>query len=283
MGTLRVGSLNTGLSVWKIDLQQWRLRAAQLSKLIGDLSLDVVLLQEIWRIKWDETTDEMKTFLTGLGLSGDQNKDDVLAAALGSGFQVRSSLVPSFDRGRREPGLYWGLTIVSRFPIEQVEKKELSYSKFDRWPRIAQSGKIKLANGDSSIFVNVHLPAESHESRLGLGLETLSFSRSLGAPTLCIGGDMNAGPQAGPVQIFMTEYSDCWSSGSTRVVKFEGNESRAGSALYRTVAEGRIDYLLADKMARITSSTYLYGDYGSAPLSDHPFVIAEIESAPGAE
>jgi len=280
MASLRIASLNTGLADWAIDLSTWEVRAQKVANLVVDLRIDLLLLQEVWRINWAEADDPLRKYLTSLGITGDHNKDDILSAALGASFSMNSSLIPSSDQGRKQSGLYWGLGLASRYPIKHIEHQALSYTKFDRWPRIVQHAQIELPGGKNAATINVHLPAESQEARLRTGLETLAYSRSRNMPITCLGGDMNAFPQSGTPQIFLSEYSDCWSSANNRAVRYEADDAHAGSSLFRTVDEGRIDYIFAQRTAKVANSTYLYGDYGSAPLSDHPFVVVDIDIGP---
>lgn len=278
MPKLSIATINTGLADFAKDLKTWKDRACTLSRRIEELEVDIVVFQEIWQINWAEADAPFRSYLNSVGISGDYRKDELLIQNLGHDFELRSSVIKSVDRGKTQAGLYWGLAIASRFPLQQVEHQELSYTSFDRWPRIAQRSLVALTETDRVCVGNIHLPAESHEARLRTSLESFDyFSRAI-CNKRVIAGDLNSTQKEGALQVFLTRFSDAWMTGKETDVLFGNSRATAASPLHRLASDGRIDYILTENIRGVRSATYDYrdGEDGQS-MSDHPLVVAHFE------
>lgn len=273
---MKIASLNTGHADWGYDLTTWAIRAPELAQLIQTMDLDVIFLQEIFLIKYSEADKQLKNYLSTLNLP-EQNFDKLalLRKALPSEYFSESALIPSSDRGKIQPGLYWGLSVISRSRIEKNRKVELTCTKFDRWPRLLQISSVTQEGHEVTLF-NVHLPVESIQSRQRCALEVCQEIRASSDVSISIcAGDFNDIPTVAPAMQLRTLLIESFDAAKTKDVIVDKALLSPHSNLYRACVDSRIDYIFAGSGLSFESVSYSYGTR-EPYLSDHPLVAAEL-------
>lgn len=273
---MKIASLNTGHADWGYDLTTWSIRAPEIANLILHADLDAVFLQEIFVIKYAEADQPLKDFLSYLKLPAqDFDKLSLLRNALPSGYFAESALIQSQDRGKAQPGLYWGLAMISRSQIMKHRKVDLTYTKFDRWPRQLQMASLAQNGREVSLF-NVHLPAESIQARHRCALEVCReiIANNVVATSICA-GDFNDIPSVAPAMQFRTLLAESFDAAKVKAVVVDKTTLSTHSNAFRACADSRIDYIFAGSGLSFEAASYSYSTQ-EPYLSDHPFVAAEL-------
>lgn len=275
---LRVASLNVGLGDFGMDLQSWRERARTVANLVQQLDLDVLALQEMWSIDWEECDPAFQEYLRSFGITSSHSKPVLLQRQLPQNYTVVSELIPSEDRRRVVEGLLWGLSVVTRFDVVSSEHRRLSLDDGDRYPRIVQRVQVRKNGTTPGINIfNVHLSAESHRSRLASALEVLRYARSGATETTIVAGDLNSGPDDGPLHVLLGAFQDFWSIAETKRVFFGTATANATGSLFRLAENGRIDYVLGKSPGTVRVCEYRFDDLKPVALSDHPLVTCVVD------
>jgi endonuclease/exonuclease/phosphatase family metal-dependent hydrolase len=275
---LHVGTLNTGLGDFAADVKSWPERAGALARLVSDLDLDLLALQEMWLIDWEQCDPEFRQQLESLGVTSDTSKAGILQERLPAGYTIHSELIPSEDRRRATAGLSWGLAVVTRLKVLDSEPRLLSIGDVDRYPRLVQRLRWRRPSGGStgSLF-NVHLSGESHRSRMSAALEIVDYTRHSAGSLKIVAGDLNAAPLEGPLHVLLSDFRDLWDVAGEKRVVVAGRPANASGALFRMTEEARIDYVLADSARSVEECGYRFDDLEPVALSDHPLVICRLD------
>ena len=276
---MKIACLNTGHAKWDYDLTTWIKRADNIAKLILDQDIDIILLQEIFLIKYEEADQPLKDFMSTLGLpASDYDKLDILLSKLSNLNKAYSSqpcLIESFDRGIKQAGLYWGLGVVSRLPVTENQMLRLKYTKFDRWPRVLQAVTIRY-NDKSIPLYNIHLAAEHITARQRGTLETIKYIQQKDHNKAVWAGDFNDIPTASPAMQCRSIMNDAIDAALSKFLFCDEQEIVFESNLYRACFDGRIDYIFTGFQITVNSLKYLYTTREPF-LADHPVIIADIE------
>ena len=272
-GELRVATLNVGLSDFGEDVRTWPERAEVLARLVQELQLDVLALQEIWEIDADGVRPEFREYLASLGVARGRSKLEHLRKSLPDGLAIASELIPSSEDGELIPGLTWGLAVVSRHPIAGSERWRLTPDVEDRYPRIVQQTRIDVGTGLE--LINAHLSAESGRSREVAAGELLAGIDPLWT---VLAGDLNAVPSETPVERLRERLRDLWLSAVERRLFVGGARQVPTGAFGRFVERARIDYLMAGARWKATVCETHVDSLAPTPLSDHPLVVCSISA-----
>lgn len=274
---MKIGTINVGLFDFIKDLASWKNRAKHLSKIVANEKIDILMLQEVYEIKWNEASDKLKNAMRSAELEEeDYNKFSILRECLPSDYNFALEKIQSIDRGIIQPGLYWGLAIVVKFPIILSEHFKLTYTKFDRWPRIVQSCELSMNKSESFGIINIHLPVETRRARLRGALEVINHISKKEKEIRFVGGDLNDSPYNGPIYILNSLFNDAWKVANLKNVFYGNQEVGNYDSIYRIVRENRIDYILSKKNIKVKSCKYYFDDLEPVTLSDHPLVIMEV-------
>ncbi len=278
--SLRVGTLNTGLGDFGADVKSWPERAGALGRLVSDLDLDLLALQEMWSIDWQQCDPDFRQQLQSLGATSDISKAAILQQRLPAGYTIISELIPSEDRRRPIAGLAWGLAVVTRLEVLDSEHRRLTVGELDRYPRIVQRLRWQhQAGGPAASLFNVHLSGESHRSRITTALEILNYTRSSADNLRIVVGDLNSAPAEGPLHVLSSGFRDLWEVAGEKRVFLGGRPANPSGALFRMTEEARIDYVLADSDRSAAECSYRFDDLEPVALSDHPLVICRLDES----
>lgn len=272
---MKVITLNTGHADWGYDLESWSVRAVNLAASIKALDPDIVFLQEMFFIDYASADNKLKTYMASKGLpAADFDKLGLLIPHLSS-YQHTASLIPSKDRKVPQPGLFWGLAILSKTSLTATQTIELSYSDFDRWPRILQIAQVSIEGKDCRLF-NLHLAAESQTARHKTALEVAKQILNGDHQYAIAAGDLNETQATGPAMQFRVLMKESFEAAAKKIVTLDGNLVDKHSNAFRAFSDSRIDYIFTGNSFSIESSQYEYSI--KIPFySDHPMAIAELK------
>jgi len=157
----------------KLDLQR-------IAGIIGDLSPDVVALQEV----------DNKTRRTG---GVDQAAE--LSRLTGMNF--------AFGMAMPYQGGQYGEAVLSRFPLDRVRTYPLPFHPGIE-PRAALRVRIMPDNGlPRFLFASTHLSNESEPARIEQAQQILRIFPASGSPPFVLAGDFNAHPESPPMKLLL--------------------------------------------------------------------------------
>lgn len=86
---MKIGTINVGLFDFIKDLASWKNRASHLSKIVAKEKIDILMLQEVYEIKWNEANDKLKNVMRTADLEEeDYNKLSILRECLPSDYNI---------------------------------------------------------------------------------------------------------------------------------------------------------------------------------------------------
>ena len=253
-------------------------RLARIARIIAELDLDLVALQEV-------------ALLTPNGDLHDQPAD----LARLTGMHVRYAAVHAFalvepEHGRAIGAATWGNAILSRRPLEDGFARGLPAGSDDalveparsalplagvtfvdapygtREPRVAVGGRMAAPGHDVAI-VGAHLTYAGTEQRRAQVEAMAAAAEALGSPVI-VAGDFNAPIEATEMHAVAVGFDDAFATVGIPV----GDPRRASCGAHR------IDHLLTRGLRATSCEVHrLAGD-----ASDHLPVVATFEVAPAA-
>jgi endonuclease/exonuclease/phosphatase family metal-dependent hydrolase len=232
---LRVMSYNIHVGVGldkKLDLQR-------IADVISAEHPDLVGLQEVDR-----------------GVKRTEGKDEIAELA------KLTSMNYAFAHNLDYQGGQYGVAILSRFPIQQIDHRKYE-NRRETERRGMIRGQVQVA-GRLINFVTTHLDYQYEDGRLFETEQMLKFLEGVTEPLIVV-GDFNDEPQGEAYKLMLTKFSDSWVS-----AKAKG----PGLSYPADKPAKRIDYVFTRQSDRIrTKKAWLV----STPASDHLPLVADVE------
>jgi endonuclease/exonuclease/phosphatase family metal-dependent hydrolase len=158
-------------------LGDWKARAGPIARTLRDLDPDLVCLQEVWQ-------------------EGDRNQAAVLAEHLGMNH--------AYAADRTEDGIDQGVAVLSRWPLAEVERRELPVPEGVPHRTVALRAIVEGPRG-AILLATTHLvpyPSRSgdREQQVRSLVEFLAERRRQPSTTV-LGGDFNAAPGSDEIRL----------------------------------------------------------------------------------
>lgn len=162
-----------------------------------------------------------------------------------------------------------GSQILSTFPIESIDRVEISYD------RVIADARI-LVNGRTVSLLVTHLDPESQTRRLEQAKQVITWA-SAQPENRILAGDMNAWPDQSSIAELNKAYNDSWTVATAKGTAYQFS----GLAPDGATKKGRIDYIFSSKNAAnltvISSQVYDTRDASGYMASDHRPVVTTFE------
>lgn len=236
--TLRVMTYNIHASVPPSKPGETDLPA--IAKVIRDANADIIFLQEV-----DKNTGRN-------GYSGDMAKDLASQTQMNQVFYSATSV----SRG------FYGVAILSKYPIKMVKKHTLTQESTSTEPRVLGTAIIDLPGQDSVMAAGTHLQHNSATNRVQQVRDVVRILSPEKIP-IVLGGDLNEFESA-------TAFFDVFDGAFTRTCKGAACPPTFSAQLPRSV----IDYL-----AYRPSTAFSIASHTTIPefyASDHLPVLAVL-------
>ncbi len=175
-----LGALNTDGGT----AEEKRARLEQIGRRLGELRLDLVLLNEVdFNTWWSHGMDQA----------------EIIAQAGGFPYIVKQANIDSGIPGVRR--YFFGNVLLSRFPIEDAEKVRFPpYSELEKWVagnHDALLARVRLGGDRTLTVLGVHLEVRSEDTRVAAAGEIIRLQRELQG-SLIVLGDFNSTPPGFP-------------------------------------------------------------------------------------
>lgn len=159
------------------------------------------------------------------------------AAEIGKALNMNYTYAP---HGINDDGTWWGLAILSKFPITSATRHQISTGRGNTRSILATEINTPA---NSVIFINIH--KDPHQKNGDALRRTMQYIENTESPVVLI-GDLNMGPGDDRHQIFSQRLVDSASLVATenvQIAKHRGTYPGKDGDNY----ENRIDYILVDK------------------------------------